>query len=99
MAATYWLLFYDVVDDYTERRQPHRDAHLAHARAARERGELVLAGALAEPPDGAVFVFRADSPAVVEAFAAADPYVAAGVVTGWRVRRWVAVVGDGAEPI
>ncbi|MEJ7583187.1 MAG: YciI-like protein [Acidimicrobiales bacterium] len=89
----HWLLFYDVVDDYVERRQPFRDAHLAHAQAAYDRGELFLAGALAEPADGAVLVFRCDSAEIVEAFARSDPYAQAGVVTGWRVRPWTVVVG------
>ena len=99
MVAMHWLLFYDVVDDYLERRGTFRSAHLAHASAAHERGELLFAGALAEPPDGAVLAFRAESPAVAEAFAAADPYVVNGLVTSWRVRRWVMVVGEGAEVV
>lgn len=95
----HWLLFYDVVDDYMERRASFRDAHLAHARAAHERGELVLAGALAEPADGAVLAFTCESPEVVEDFARGDPYVTGGVVTGCRIRRWVVVVGAGAEAV
>jgi uncharacterized protein YciI len=92
----HYLLFYDVVPDYAQRRLPFRAEHLALARAAQARGELVLAGALADPIDGAVILFRADSPAVAEAFAAADPYVCNGLVTRWRVRAWTTVVGDGA---
>lgn len=93
----HWLLFYrDLVPDYAERRAPLRDAHLAHARAARERGDLVLAGALADPADGAVLLFQGDSPAAAEAFATADPYVQAGLVGRWDVRRWMTVVGEGA---
>src|SRR5262249_4497788 len=65
----YYLLLYDVVDDYLERRGMFREAHLNLARKAHERGDLVLAGALAEPADGAVLVFRADGPAVAERFA------------------------------
>ena len=90
----HYLLFYDVVDDYETRRVPLRKEHLTHAREAHARGELVLAGALAEPADGAVLVFKGDSPAVAEAFARSDPYVAAGVVTRWWVRPWTTVVGD-----
>jgi uncharacterized protein YciI len=93
----YWLLLYDVVDDYIERRAPLRDAHLALARAAFDRGEMVLAGALADPADGAVLVFRADSPDVASEFARNDPYVKQGVVTAWRVRRWSVVIGDGSQ--
>jgi uncharacterized protein YciI len=92
----HYLLFYDVVPDYVERRAPLREAHLAHGRAAQARGELVLGGALADPVDGAVLLFRGDSPAAAEAFAASDPYVTNGLVTRWRVRTWTTVVGDGA---
>jgi uncharacterized protein len=93
----HYLLMYDVVEDYVDRRTPLRAAHLAHARAAVARGELVLAGALANPPDGAVLLFRGDSPAAAEAFARADPYVINGLVRHWRVREWTTVVGNDAE--
>jgi uncharacterized protein YciI len=93
----HYLLFYDVVPDYAERRLPFRAAHLAHAWAAVERGELLLAGALADPVDGAVLLFECASPVPVEAFVAADPYVLNGLVTRWRVRPWTTVIGDGAN--
>jgi uncharacterized protein len=93
----HYLLFYDVVPDYVERRAPLRAEHLALGRAAAARGELVLGGALVDPTDGAVLLFRGDSTAVAEAFAAADPYVRHGLVTHWRVRAWATVVGEAAE--
>jgi uncharacterized protein YciI len=93
----HYLLFYDVVDDYVTRRAAFRRDHIALARDAAARGELVLAGAFANPPDGAVFLFRGSSPAAAEAFAAADPYVKNGLVKGWRVREWTTVVGPDAE--
>jgi uncharacterized protein YciI len=89
----HYLLTYDYVDDVVARRAPHREAHLTLAREALARGELLLGGALADPVDGAVLLFRADSPAVVEAFVAKDPYVANGLVTRWRIRPWTVVVG------
>jgi uncharacterized protein YciI len=92
----HYLLFYDVVPDYAQRRAAFREEHLAHAWQAHARGELVLGGALADPIDGAVLLFRGDSPAVAESFAAADPYVRNGLVTQWRVRAWTTVVGDDA---
>lgn len=95
----HWLLFYDYVPDYLERRGEHRPAHFEHASAAVARGELLNAGALSEPADGAVFAFVADDATVVEAFAGDDPYVKNGLVTSWRVRRWVMVIGEGAEAI
>jgi uncharacterized protein YciI len=94
--SAYWVLLYDVVDDYVERRTPLRGEHLALAQAAHERGELVLAGALDDPPDGAILVFRADAASVAEAFAEADPYVREGLVTAWHVRRWNVVIGGDA---
>ena len=93
----HFLLLYDVVDDYVARRAPLRAAHLAHAQGAVSRGELVLAGALANPADGAVLLFRGDSPAAAEEFARTDPYVVNGLVTRWRVREWTTVVGRDAE--
>jgi uncharacterized protein YciI len=93
----HYLLFYEVVDNYVERRLPFRALHLDHARQAVERGELVLGGALANPADEAVLLFRGDSPAAAEAFAASDPYVQNGLVRRWRVREWTTVVGRDAE--
>ena len=91
----YDVVFYDVVDDYVERRAQFREAHLKLARQAHERGDLVLAGALADPADGAVLVFRGDSPELAEDFAKADPYVINGLVKAWRVRKWATVIGEG----
>jgi uncharacterized protein YciI len=92
------LLFYDYVADMAERRTPYREDHLRLAREAASRGELLLAGALADPIDGAVFVFSTEAPATVERFVAGDPYVRAGLVTAWRIRRWQVVVDASAEP-
>jgi uncharacterized protein YciI len=94
----HWLLLYDYADDYLERRGEVRPLHFAHAREFVERGELLVAGAFAEPADGAVLAFATDDESVVESFAANDPYVKNGLVTSWRVRRWVMVIGEGAEP-
>jgi uncharacterized protein YciI len=88
------VLFYDVVDDYVERRVQFRQEHLALARAAHERGELLLAGAFDDPVDGAILVFDTEDATVVEAFVRADPYVREGLVTAWRIRRWNEVVAS-----
>ena len=93
----HYLLFYDVVDDYVTRRVPLRAAHIGHARESMARGELVLAGALANPPDGAVLLFKGASPEAAERFAENDPYVKNGLVKNWRVREWTTVVGRDAE--
>lgn len=92
------LLSYATAPDYLERRAEHRAAHLALAWAASDRGELLLGGAVGNPPEEAMLLFT--SAAAAEAFAAADPYVAAGLITAWRVRPWATVVGQhAADPI
>lgn len=93
----HYLLLYDVEDDYLEKRGPHRAEHLALAREAFNRGELVLGGALADPADSVVIVFRGPGPEAAESFAKNDPYVKQGVVRSWRVRKWTTVIGDGAS--
>ena len=92
----YYLLEYTLIDDYLARRATFREAHLALARDARRRGDLILAGALAEPPDRAVLVWRTDDRSVVERFIDGDPYVHNGLVTSWTIRPWTVVIGDGA---
>ncbi|NEK56427.1 hypothetical protein GCU56_00875 [Geodermatophilus sabuli] len=86
------VLEYTLAADYLERRAALRDEHLALARAAHERGELLLAGALPDPYDRALLVWTAPRE-TVERFVAADPYVVRGLVTGWTIRPWNVVVG------
>ena len=97
----HYLLFYDYVPDYLERRTPHRAAHFDHARAAEARGELTLAGACTDEgrPIG-VLVFKTADRSVVEAFAREDPYTKAGVTERWHVREWTTVLGrDAVSPL
>lgn len=91
----HYLLFYEVGEDYIARRAEFRSAHLALAWAASERGELLLGGALADPVDATLLLFKSDSPVIAENFARVDPYVTSGIVKSWRVRLWNTVAGDG----
>ncbi len=91
----HYLLFYELGDDYLDRRPEFRTAHLALAWSASERGELVLGGALANPVDGAVLLFKGESASVAEDFARTDPYVTNGLVKRWHVREWTTVAGEG----
>jgi uncharacterized protein YciI len=84
------LLRYEYVEDIVERRAPHREAHLAWIARWKEDGQLVMAGAVGDPPTGGLLVFR--DGADVEAFARDDPYAAAELVTAWRVEPWNVVV-------
>jgi uncharacterized protein len=96
----HYVMFYDYSRDYLERRERYRAEHLKLAWESTARGELQLGGAFANPADGALLIFNADSPAVPERFAAADPYVKNGLVMRHWIREWTTVVGrDAATPI
>jgi uncharacterized protein YciI len=90
----HYLLFYEVGSDYVAQRAFHRDAHLEKAWASHRQGDLILGGALVEPVDGAVLLFKGESSTVAESFARVDPYVVNGCVTRWYVREWNTVVGE-----
>ena len=93
----HFLLIYNYAPDYMDKRAAVRPAHLELARASVARDELQLGGAVPQddPPFG-LLLFKAESAAVAEDFARADPYTTQGVVTSWRVREWITVVGEGA---
>jgi uncharacterized protein YciI len=88
------ILFYDYVEDVAAKREPYRARHLELLRDLHARGVVRMAGAFAGPLDGAAIVFATDDRSVVEAFVAQDPYIASGVVTDWRVRKWTVVLGE-----
>jgi uncharacterized protein len=97
MGMGYYALFYEVVDNFIERRAPFRTEHLKLAYEASRRGDLVLAGALADPANGALIIFRGDDPSAATRFAENDPYVQNGLVKHWEVRPWTVVVGGEAR--
>jgi uncharacterized protein len=85
---THILLLYDYVEDMLEQRGPHRAAHLEKITQQRGAGNLVMAGALGDPPIGGALVFKGVDPEYVEEFVRDDPYVKAGLVTAWRAQPW-----------
>jgi uncharacterized protein YciI len=95
--TVHFLLIYELSPDYLERRGEFRNEHLKLAWEAQERGEIVIAGALADPADKAVLLFTGESSDAAERFARADPYVVHGLVTQWQVRPWITVVGEHAS--
>ncbi len=96
----HYVLILEFADSYNARRAEFRDAHLKRAWAAADRGELILAGALTDPLDTGLILFRGDGPEIVERFVADDPYVANGLVRDWRIREWATVVGaDASAPL
>jgi len=92
--VSYYALIYELIDEYIERRAVFRAEHLKLAAASNARGELVLAGAFAEPPDQALLIFQAADRKVPERFAREDPYVLNGLVKRWKVRPWTVVTGN-----
>lgn len=93
----HYLLIYDTAPSYLTRRGEFRQAHLDMAWAAHDRGELVLGGAVGDPIDTALLLFRGDSPAAAEDFARADPYVKNGLIKHWVVKPWHTVAGSTAS--
>ncbi|HEX6137541.1 MAG TPA: YciI-like protein [Casimicrobiaceae bacterium] len=89
----HYLLFYDFVPNYLDRRPAYRAEHLKLAWEAHAKDGLVLAGAFAEPADRGMFLFEGASPDAAKRFANADPYVRNGLVKRWEVRSWTTVVG------
>ena len=85
------ILFYEYVKDILDRRGPYRDEHLARIARERERGHLIMAGALGDPPHGAAILFQDTEAETIDLFARQDPYVRAGLVTDWRVEPWKVV--------
>ena len=90
----YALLYEQVIDDFIARRAVYRDEHLRLAREAQARGELLMAGAFADPTDGALLVFQSPDATAAEGFARNDPYVKNGLVRRWKVRSWSVVIGN-----
>ena len=94
----HWILRYTTAPDYLERRAAFRDAHLALAWQSVDKGELLLGGAVGDPPESALLLFA--NAAAARAFAQADPYVANGLVARWDVLPWNTVVGaQAANPV
>ena len=90
----YFALIYYVVDSFVSRRTAFREEHLRLVGKANRRGELLLAGALGDPVDRALLVFRTQDRSIAEDFARNDPYVINGLVTRWEVQPWAVVIGN-----
>jgi len=90
----YYILFYKTVDNYVEKRAPFREEHLRLAQQAYQNGSLIMGGALDDPADSAMLLFKGESPQVATEFAQNDPYVKNGLITKWQVRPWNVVIGN-----
>lgn len=77
-------------------RNEHRPAHRQWLRDFVESGRVLSSGPYADDA-GALLIFTAESEAALLEELKADPFNAAGVVTGLRVKEWKPVVGAFAE--
>lgn len=89
----YYILFYETVENYVEKRAPYRSVHLANAKAAVDRGEIIMGGAFDEPADGVAIVFKVNEISIITNFVEEDPYVQNGLISKWWIRPWNVVVG------
>lgn len=90
----YYILFYNTVSDYLEKRAEFREEHLRLAQKEFDSGNLIMAGAVADPADEALLIFNCNSPKIPENFAKNDPYVINGLIANWYVRPWTVVIGE-----
>jgi uncharacterized protein len=90
-----YIIFAQDVPDSLDKRTAARPAHVARLRALQDEGRLILAGPFpaveAEDPgkagfSGSLIVAEFASLADAEAWAEADPYVAAGVYAQLTVK-------------
>ncbi|MDR1976445.1 MAG: YciI family protein [Campylobacteraceae bacterium] len=91
----HYLLIYEAAADYMVRRDEFRKEHLALAKAAEDRGELILAGALGT--QGSAFLFLTQGVAPIEEFVKNDPYVKGGLILSYKILPWTTVVGKDAQ--
>lgn len=89
-----FAVFTHFVENAAEKRAPHREAHLAHLRELHEKGALLMGGALQNPMDSGLLIFRAESAEEIEAALANDSYAKNGIWTKIVVREWSVVVGS-----
>lgn len=84
--------------DHLAVRMETREAHLAFLNSLGD--DLVAAGPFLdenEKPNGSLVIFKAESLEAAQAFAARDPYVAAGLFASSHVRAWTWALNKPAE--
>ncbi|GAB9470508.1 hypothetical protein Gpo141_00007752 [Globisporangium polare] len=84
----FYVLQYSYTADILEKRDPFRPEHLALAKALKAEGKVVMAGALLDPVDAAIFIFHTADKRDIEEFVKKDPYVKNKLVTTHSIREW-----------
>lgn len=88
----YYLLIYELEDNYLTAREAFRAQHFAHVQSAQARGEFMLGGAF-DPATEAGLLFKVSDPSIIENFVKTDPYVINGLVKAWHIKKWTIVIG------
>jgi uncharacterized protein YciI len=82
-----YLMEYHPTENFLALAQEHAPAHRARLQEFHDRGVLLMAGPLGDPPTGrAVGIFTTREGA--EEFIAGDPFVLNGVVSRWEISPW-----------
>ena len=84
--------FYEMAPDAMPKVMTHFPAHRARLDEFHARGDLLAAGPLGNPPEGAMAIFNSREAA--EEFIAGDPFVTEGLVSKWRLVEWKAAFLD-----
>lgn len=80
--------FYEMAPDALSKVMTHFPAHRARLDEFHARGDLLAAGPLGNPPEGAMAIFNSREAA--EEFIEGDPFVTEGLVSKWRLVEWKA---------
>jgi uncharacterized protein len=81
-----YILRYDYIPEVLERRGPYREEHLALAKRSCISGGPTASTKNPSIPIGALFIFPDAHSAT--SFVDSDPYVSAGIVTGFSIEEW-----------
>ncbi len=89
----YFILTYQTVNRFNDRKRRYRAEHLTLVKSYHAEGKLIMAGALLEPNDAALFIFRCESAEEVEVFVQLDSYVQKNLVMSYDIRPWSVAIG------
>jgi uncharacterized protein YciI len=89
-----YVMVYESAPGFLDKVPLHIDEHRALWRRFHDEGALLMIGPFSDPALGAMGVFT--TRAAAEAFVAADPFVAHGLVGRWEIREWNEVLAPDA---
>ena len=88
-----YILTYEYVEDYLEKRKPHRKDHFDHVSPYIKSGNLLLGGATANPADKGIIIYKGLTKDQIQDIVKNDPYYKAGIIKHFSIREWTVVVG------